>query len=129
MAQVQPSRKYKLQAEYLHILISNTQDAFQVSSYVRELRRVGLSPFDAQKQKLETLIQSFHRFEDRDISQFLGFGIFPKNSQCQACILDTRSQVANLMGRILKNCNGLCLDCIDADGLGKDKADCRVKHD
>jgi hypothetical protein len=129
MAQVQPPRKYAFQAGISHTLTSNAQDAFQVSSYVRELRRVGLSPFDAQKQKLDTLIQAFHKFEDRDISQFLGFGIFPKNTQCQACILDTRSQVANLMGRILKGCNGLCLDCIDADALGKDKGECRVKHD
>jgi hypothetical protein len=128
VAQVQSARKYALWPEFSHVLISNIQDALQISSYVRELRRVSLWPFDAQKHRLDSLIQAFNKFEDRDISQFLGFGIFPKNPHCQACILDTRSQVANLMGKILKGCKGLCLDCIDKDRLGEDEIECRVKH-
>jgi hypothetical protein len=105
------------------------QDALQVSAYIRELRRVSLWPLDAQKHKLSSLIEAFHKFEDRDISQYMGFSIFPKSSQCQACGLDTRSKVANLMRNLLKGCRGLCLDCTDKDRVEIEEVECRVKHE
>jgi len=107
----------------------NMHDALQVSSYIRQLHRAGLWPLDPQRHKLATVIESFNKFEDRDISQTMGFSIFPKSPQCQACVLDTRSKLANLMSRILKGCKGLCLDCIDRDKLGNDEVECRIKHD
>lgn len=100
-----------------------------MSAYIRELRRVSLWPLDPQKHKLAAMIKAFHKFEDRDISQSMGFAIFPRSSQCQACMLDTRSKVANLMGKLLKGCKGLCLDCIDKDRLGSEEVECRVTHE
>ncbi|KAE9376314.1 hypothetical protein N431DRAFT_501229 [Stipitochalara longipes BDJ] len=107
----------------------NLHDALQISSYVRELKRVNIWPFDAQKHNLDVLISAFNKFEDRDISQFLGFAIFPKDANCQACMLDTRSQLANLKEKIRKSCRGLCLDCIDKGRLGEDEVECRIKHE
>jgi hypothetical protein len=108
------------------LLTSSIQDALLVSSYIRELRRVGLWPLDAQKHKLANVIEAFNKFEDRDISLELGFSIFPKPPHCRACVLDTRTKVANLMGKVLEGCTGLCLDCIK---LGNDEVECRIKHD
>jgi len=105
------------------------QDALQVSCYIRELRRVGLWPLDAQKHQLSTVLEAFNKFEDRDITQTMGFGIFPRNSHCQACVLDTKSKMAHLMDKVLKGCKGLCLDCIYREESGSYELECRIKHE
>ena len=106
--------------------LNPTQDAFQVASYVRELHRINLWPVNPQNQNLSAVIEAFNKFEDKDISQALGFGIFGKSPHCHACALDTRTKIAALMSKLMDDCRGLCLDCLDK---GSRDQECRVKHD
>ena len=102
-------------------------DSFVISAYLRELSRLAVWPLNLQQMKVSEVLEKLSSFEEKEISTAFGFRIFGRNPQCQACMLDTRTQVAKLVDKIASEAKGLCLDCIkngDSQGM-----ECRVKHD
>jgi hypothetical protein len=101
-------------------------DVFTVSSVLRELKAKNLWNVNLGEISISEILDRLHFFEDRDIAQLLGFGLFER-SECQACSLDPRTKMVKLRKAVLAESNGLCLDCVEREISGSAK-ECRVKH-
>ena len=102
-------------------------DALAVSAYFRELHRLQLWPLKVHQTSIADVMERINGFEHKEIAHRLGFRMFTRQPWCNACDLDPRSRINQLLEAMTAKSKGLCLDCL-MRGSGNG-SNCRIAHD
>jgi hypothetical protein len=103
-------------------------DCIQVSSYLRELRRLKLWPLELQEMSVANIIDKIYCFEDKDLGPSMGFRTHGRHVDCWACTFDPRGKLVRLAKEVDDIAKGLCLDCMLRGSSSTGDLECRVSH-